>query len=137
MRGYFIDELLLIAPLRNAAGVRLFGEVMGVHKAPLAVAVTEHGKDTDEVTVDLTRVDYLANSALQTLVALALSLDPPQRLRILAKPELGLEERLAAHGWDTIDSLHLSAPPERGDARRRGTGPEGARREGARREGAG
>ncbi|GAA2328873.1 hypothetical protein OKJ48_34905 [Streptomyces kunmingensis] len=109
MRGYFVDELLLITPLHHAAGVRLFGEVVGAHKAPLAVAVTEYSRAADEITVDLTQVQYLANSALETIVALARSLNPPQRLRVLAGPELRIKERLAAGEWDRIETLQLQA----------------------------
>ncbi|MFF3493088.1 hypothetical protein ACFYWS_17195 [Streptomyces sp. NPDC002795] len=108
MRGYFADEHLLIIPLRDVAGLRLYGEVVGAHRALLTVAVTEHAKSGDEITVDLTRVDYLANSVLETLVALALSLTPPKRLCLLAPPELGLAERLEHHGWDQIDTLRLA-----------------------------
>ncbi|WP_394429354.1 hypothetical protein [Streptomyces sp. SGAir0957] len=103
--NYFVDELLLITPLHKQAGVRLFGQVVGAHKASLAVAVAEHSRTHDEVTVDLTQVNYLANGALETLVALARSLTPPQRLRVLTCPGLRVQERLAAEGWDQIDTL--------------------------------
>ncbi|MEV1025926.1 hypothetical protein [Streptomyces sp. NPDC050264] len=109
MPAYFVDELLLIAPLRHSVGVRLFGEVVGVHKAPLSRAVAERTRETVEITVDLTSVHYLANSALETLVALAQTLHPPQRLHIIACPELGLRQRLAAHAWDQAETLRLSS----------------------------
>ncbi|MEV1027075.1 hypothetical protein [Streptomyces sp. NPDC050264] len=108
MRGYFIDDLLLITPLHHTDGVRLFGEVIGAHKVPLALAVTDYARTAAEITVDLTRVRYLSNSVVETLVALARSLSPPQRLRVLAGPELRLTERLKRHGWDQIDTLRLS-----------------------------
>ncbi|MFZ3572931.1 hypothetical protein ACOKM5_39010 [Streptomyces sp. BH097] len=108
MPGFFVDELLLIAPLRQSAGVRLYGEVVGAHKAPLTVAVTEHAQMTEEITVDLRRVDYLANSVLETFVALARHLNPPQCLCLVAGPELALAERLAQHGWDEIDTLRVA-----------------------------
>ncbi|MFJ2774782.1 hypothetical protein [Streptomyces sp. NPDC087300] len=98
----------MITPLSDAVGVRLYGETLGTHKTPLVVAVSERGSVTDEVTVDLRRVTYLANSVLETLVALARSLPPPQHLRVLASPELNLQDRLAARGWDQIDSLRVS-----------------------------
>ncbi|MGY0019370.1 STAS domain-containing protein [Streptomyces sp. cg35] len=115
MRGYFVDDLLLITPLHHAAGVRLFGEVVGAHKASLAVAVTEYSRTAEEITVDLTQVHYLANSALETLVALARSLTPPQHLRVLANPELAFQERLAAQGWDEIETLRLTVETRRPD----------------------
>ncbi|MFJ2769823.1 hypothetical protein [Streptomyces sp. NPDC087300] len=107
MRDLFVDELLLITPLRDAVGVRLYGEALGAHKAPLAVAVTEHSSLAEEVTVDLTRVTYLSNSVLETLVALARSLTPPRCLRVLAGPELGLLDRLMSYGWDEIGGLRV------------------------------
>ncbi|MFJ8826607.1 STAS domain-containing protein [Streptomyces sp. NPDC102467] len=109
MPAYFVDELLLIAPLHHPVGVRLFGEVVGAHKGPLSRAVAEQTRATDEITVDLTRVHYLANSALETLVALAQTLHPPQRLHILACPELEVRQRLAAHAWDQAETLRLTS----------------------------
>ncbi|MEV5607514.1 hypothetical protein [Streptomyces sp. NPDC052225] len=107
MRGYFIDDQLLITTLHHDDGVRLFGEVLGAHKAPLALAVTEYARTADEITVDLTRVDFLANGALETLVALARGLEPPQYLCLVAGAGLDLAERLATRGWDAIDTLRL------------------------------
>ncbi|WP_369216138.1 hypothetical protein [Streptomyces flavofungini] len=107
MRGYFADELLLITPSSNAAGVSLFGEVVGTHKGPLAVALAEQSLRAQEITVDLAGVHYLANSALEILVALANSLRPPRRLLVRAPAGLGLRERVTAHGWDRIEALRL------------------------------
>lgn len=89
--------------------MRLCGEVYAAHRRPLAVAVAEAGQDapTHEISVDLTGVGYLANSALETLVALARLLVPPQHLLVRAAPELGLGERIAARGWHQIETLHL------------------------------
>ncbi|MFE0103391.1 hypothetical protein [Streptomyces sp. NPDC059009] len=109
MRDVFMDELLLITPLHDTAGVRLYGEVIGVHRAPLAVVVAEHSRNADEITVDLTRVEYVSNAILETLVVLARRLVPPQHLCVRATSELGLQERLVAHGWDDIESLQVSA----------------------------
>lgn len=108
MRGYFADDLLLIMPTAGAAGVRLFGEVISAHRGPLTIALTDQRRDTEQaITVDFTEVHYVANSALETLVALAHSLSPPQHLLALAPPRLGLRERLSAHGWDEIEALRL------------------------------
>lgn len=90
--------------------MRLYGEVVGAHKAPLTVAVAEHAQAAQEITVDLTRVGYLSNSVLETFVALARHLTPPQRLCLVAGPELALAERLAQHGWDEIDTLRVTTP---------------------------
>ncbi|MFJ8827819.1 hypothetical protein ACIREE_39565 [Streptomyces sp. NPDC102467] len=109
MRGYFIDDLLLITPLHHTDGVRLFGEVVGAHKAPLALAVTAYARTAGEITIDLTRVRYLSNSAVETLVVLARRLSPPQSLSVLAGPELRLDERLERHGWGQIGTLRLRA----------------------------
>ncbi|MET9497052.1 hypothetical protein [Streptomyces sp. NPDC006552] len=108
MRGYFVDERLLITPLRHTPGVRLCGEIVGAHKAPLAVAVAEAGREAEAITVDLAQVKYLANGALETLVALARNLTPPQYLHVLAAPGLRVHERLAAAEWDRIETLRLS-----------------------------
>ncbi|QDQ10110.1 hypothetical protein [Streptomyces spectabilis] len=107
MRGYFADDLLLMMPTGTLAGVRLFGEVVSAHRAPLTVALTEQGRDSEEVTLDLTGVRCFANSALEILVALSRRLRPPQRLVVRAAPGLELRERLVAHGWDDIDTLRL------------------------------
>ncbi|MEV0439603.1 STAS domain-containing protein [Streptomyces spectabilis] len=107
MRGYFADDLLLMMPSGTCAGVRLFGEVVSAHRAPLAVALTEQSKGSEEITLDLTGVRYFANSALEILVALSRHLRPPQRLVVRAAPALGLRERLAAQGWDGIATLRL------------------------------
>ncbi|GGV12706.1 hypothetical protein [Streptomyces spectabilis] len=54
MRGCFADDLLLMMPSSTLAGVRLFGEVVSAHRAPLAVALTEQSEDAEEITLDLT-----------------------------------------------------------------------------------
>jgi hypothetical protein len=107
MRGYFADDSLLIVPSSAFQGVCLFGEVLGAHKGALAVALTDQRRITHEITIDLTGVHYLANSALEILVALARNLRSPQCLLIRATPELGLRERLTAHGWDDVETLRL------------------------------
>ncbi|MGW6059047.1 STAS domain-containing protein [Streptomyces sp. NPDC055189] len=107
MHTYFSDDSLLIVPAGNSDSVRLIGEVFGAHKGALAVALTDQRRITHEITLDLTGVHYLANSALETLVALANNLRPPQRLLIRAAPELALRERLTEHGWDDIEALRL------------------------------
>ncbi|WP_371525235.1 STAS domain-containing protein [Streptomyces sp. NBC_01283] len=109
MHGYFADDLLLIVPSTPAAeGLCLFGEVLGEHKGALAMALTTQCRGTQEITIDLTGVHYLANSALEILVALAKNLQPPQRLLIRAASELALRERLTARGWDGIETLRLT-----------------------------
>lgn len=107
MRGYFADDLLLIVPSTATEGVCLFGEVLGAHKGALAMALTAQSRTTQEITIDLTGVHYLANSALEILVALANNLRPPQGLLIRAAPELALQERLNARGWDDIETLRV------------------------------
>ncbi|GGV73237.1 hypothetical protein GCM10010277_86890 [Streptomyces longisporoflavus] len=107
MRSYFSDDSLLIVPSGGFEGVRLFGEVLGSHKGALAVTLADQRRTTQEITVDLTGVRYLANSALETLVALANGLRPPQHLLIRATPELALRDRLAERGWDEIETLRL------------------------------
>ncbi|WP_394437307.1 hypothetical protein [Streptomyces sp. SGAir0957] len=110
MRGFFVDNLLMITPMHHTDGVRLYGEVMGAHRIPLALAVTDCARTAQEITVDLTSVDYLSSGALQTLVAVARSLRAPQYLCIHAGPELRLAERCAQHGWDQLDTLRLRCP---------------------------
>lgn len=107
MRGYFADDLLLIVPSTATEGVCLFGEVLGAHKGALAMALTAQRDTAQEITIDLTGVYYLANSVLEILVALAASLQPPQRLLVRAAPALKLRERLTARGWDDIETLRL------------------------------
>lgn len=109
MRDYFADDRLLILPTTRGPGVWLCGEVYGAHRPSLAVAVSvarQHAPG-GEITVDLTGVGYLANSALETLVALARQLIPPQCLVVRAAGELGLGERIAARGWDQLETLRL------------------------------
>ncbi|WP_055569939.1 hypothetical protein [Streptomyces atriruber] len=118
MRDYFADDLLLIMPATNSPGVRLSGEVVSTHRGPLALALTDqtqaHGnarsQDQDQandILLDLTGVRYLANSGLETLVAFACHLRPPQCLVVRATAGLGLRERVAARGWDRIETLRL------------------------------
>lgn len=109
MRDYYVDEFLLIMPATSGTGVRLCGEVYAAHSGPLALAVTRasHSAPTNEITVDLTGVGYLANSALETLIALARQLHPPQHLLVRAAPALGLAERLADRGWERLETLRL------------------------------
>ncbi|MGW7271668.1 STAS domain-containing protein [Streptomyces sp. NPDC054864] len=113
MRGYFADDLLLIVPSTATDGVCLFGEVLGAHKGALAMALNAPRGITQEITIDLTGVHYLANSALEILVALAKNLRPPQRLLIHAAPELALRERLDARGWGDIETLRLTVSSPR------------------------
>ncbi|MGW7080092.1 STAS domain-containing protein [Streptomyces sp. NPDC054866] len=107
MRGFFADDLLLIVPAPHTEGVCVFGEVLGAHKGALAMALNEQRQTAQEITIDLTGVHYLANSALEILVALAKNLQPPQRLLVRAAPELAIQERLTARGWDGIATLRL------------------------------
>lgn len=114
MHGYFADDLLLIVP-SPPGGVCLFGEVLGEHRGALMLAVTGQHRTTNEITIDLTGVHYLANSALEILIALANFLRPPQCLLIRATPALALRARLAENGWDQMHSLRLidELPPSR------------------------
>ncbi|MEU5958616.1 hypothetical protein [Streptomyces sp. NPDC047525] len=107
MHGYFADDSLIIVPSGASQGVRLFGEVLGTHKGALTLALTDQHGSTQEIAIDLTGVHYLANSALEILVALANHLQPPHCLLIRATPELALRERLTARGWDDIETLQL------------------------------
>ncbi|MEV0521856.1 hypothetical protein AB0I66_00375 [Streptomyces sp. NPDC050439] len=121
MRDYYADDLLLILPSSGGAGVRLCGEVYAAHRTPLALAVStaRQSAPTHEITVDLTGVAYLANSALETLVALACQLALPQRLVVRADPELRLGERIAAGGWSqtvTLRVIDVSKSGPGGDA---------------------
>ncbi|MET8689316.1 hypothetical protein ABZV77_34435 [Streptomyces sp. NPDC004732] len=118
MRDYFADDLLLIMPNTHSPGVRLSGEVVSTHRGPLALALTDqtqaHGKarpqdpaQADDILLDLTGVRYLANSGLETLVAFACHLQPPQCLVVRTTAELGLRDRITARGWDRIETLRL------------------------------
>ncbi|MFI0242986.1 STAS domain-containing protein [Streptomyces sp. NPDC016845] len=107
MQNFFVDDRCLITPLQREEGVRLFGEVVGAHQVPLATAVAECAQRAQEITVDLTAVDYLSNSALATLVGLARTLRPPQALVIVSQPALRLDLRLQERGWDGLDTLYL------------------------------
>ncbi|MBO1333615.1 hypothetical protein [Streptomyces sp. VRA16 Mangrove soil] len=108
MHGYYVDDLVLITPVQHPAGVRLIGRLIGAHKVPLTQAVQEQSRGCREVVVDLTGVDYLANSALETLVAVARTLGPPRCLDVRAPARLGLGERLTGHGWDGVETLRLT-----------------------------
>ncbi|MVO90206.1 hypothetical protein GPA10_37005 [Streptomyces sp. p1417] len=107
MRTYFADELLLMLPLTDGPGVRLFGEILGIHRGPLALAVTEEADRTDEIVVDLTETRFLAHSVLDILIILAQRLTPPQHLVIRAPADLNLHTRLAGRGADRLTTLHL------------------------------
>ncbi|WP_369216659.1 hypothetical protein [Streptomyces flavofungini] len=107
MRGFFADDQLLIVPSDTAHGVSLFGEVLGSHKSVLTVALTEQRHTTHDITLDLTRVNYVANSVLDILITLANSLTPPYRLLIRTSPGLALRERLAAHPTPCGNNLRL------------------------------
>ncbi|MFD0413892.1 hypothetical protein [Streptomyces sp. NPDC127108] len=96
-------------PSTDRPGVRLSGEVVSSHRAPLALALTDQAQE-DEILLDLTGVHYLANSALEVLVAFARHLNPPECLLVRATDELGLRQRLAARGWDQLDTLRLVVP---------------------------
>ncbi|MFI7316561.1 hypothetical protein [Streptomyces venezuelae] len=114
MRDYFADDLLLIMPTPHSPGVRLSGEVVSTHRGPLALALTDQTQtddrdraQADEILIDLTGVRYLANSGLETLVAFAVHLQPPQCLVVRATPQLDLHDRITARGWDRIETLRL------------------------------
>ncbi|GAA2348179.1 hypothetical protein OKJ48_44025 [Streptomyces kunmingensis] len=109
MRDYFVDDRLLITPLRHEEGVQLCGDVVGTHQVPLVTAVAQCAQRADEITVDLTRVAYLSNSGLAALVGFARTLRPPQYLYVTAGHELRLQQRLEERGWDQLDTLRLHA----------------------------
>ncbi|GGZ20952.1 hypothetical protein [Streptomyces poonensis] len=108
MSDHFIDDLMFITPLGHPPGIRLVGQVIGVHKIPLALALRSCRRQNGDVTVDLTGVHCLSRSSLETLVDAARTLPPPLRLILRARPALGLQERLAARGWHQLESLQLS-----------------------------
>ncbi|MGC5561781.1 hypothetical protein ACPYPG_02910 [Streptomyces sp. FR-108] len=108
MSTSFGDDLMFIQPLIREPGIRLYGQVMGAHKVPLNLALLACRRHHKDITVDLTHVDHLSRSALETLVGAARTLPPPVRLTLRAHPELGLAERLAEHGWHETQSLRLS-----------------------------
>ncbi|WAL94163.1 hypothetical protein [Streptomyces sp. Je 1-369] len=114
MRDYFADDLLLIMPTTHSPGVRLSGEVVSSHRGPLALALTDQTQAgdpgrarADEILIDLTGVRYLANSGLETLIAFAVHLQPPQCLVVRATADLNLHDRIVARGWDRIETLRL------------------------------
>ncbi|MBQ0850631.1 hypothetical protein ACFU9Y_15870 [Streptomyces sp. NPDC057621] len=109
MSTSFGDDLLLIHPLILEPGIKLYGQVMGAHKIPLNLALLACRRQASDITVDLTHVDYLSQSALETLVGAARTLPAPAHLTLRAQPRLGLAQRLADHGWHQTQSLHLAA----------------------------
>ncbi|WP_328494741.1 hypothetical protein OHS59_19815 [Streptomyces sp. NBC_00414] len=110
MSKYFIDDLMFIQPLGHEPGIKLYGQVMGVHQIPLTLALQSCRRQHQDVTVDLTGVHYLSQSALETLVSAADTLPPPGRLTLRAGPELDLPGRLASRGWHETQSLQLAEP---------------------------
>ncbi|MFF3485698.1 hypothetical protein ACFYXC_20845 [Streptomyces sp. NPDC002701] len=108
MSKYFADDLMFIMPLGPEPGIKLYGQVMGAHKIPLHLALLACRRRHRDVTVDLTGLHYLSQSALETLVGAARTLPPPLRLTLRAGPDLDLPGRLAAHGWHETQSLQLS-----------------------------
>ncbi|MFD7819244.1 STAS domain-containing protein [Streptomyces sp. NPDC059785] len=108
MSDYFIDDLMIITPLGHAPGIRLFGQVTGAHAVPLTRALIRCRGQHKDVTVDLTGIDYLSHSALETLVDAARDLPSSLHLTLRARPELRLAARFAARGWHEIPGLHLS-----------------------------
>ncbi|BCL28666.1 hypothetical protein ACFFS2_04455 [Streptomyces aurantiacus] len=110
MSTYFADDLMFIQPLIDEPGIKLYGQVMGIHKIPLNLALQACRRQHQNITIDLTRVDHLSRSALETLVGAARSLPPSVRLTLRARPELDLPGRLTAHGWHETQSLHLAEP---------------------------
>ncbi|MEU6394345.1 hypothetical protein [Streptomyces sp. NPDC046939] len=105
MDEYFVDDRLMITPLRHEKGVKLAGEVACTHQVPLASAIAQCAQRADEITVGLTRVGHLSDSGLVTLVGFARTLRPPQYLCLAADPELHLNKRLTERGWDQLDTL--------------------------------
>ncbi|WP_306337305.1 hypothetical protein [Streptomyces sp. KL118A] len=107
MRGYFADELLLMMPLFNAPGVRLWGEVTGAHCGPLALALTDAAARTDEIVLDLTDVQFVSNSILEILTVLARRFTPPRSLLVKAGAGLRLRERTTVYGWEQLATVRL------------------------------
>ncbi|MFJ2264030.1 hypothetical protein ACIOKD_38065 [Streptomyces sp. NPDC087844] len=105
---YFADNFLVIEPLVDEPGIKLYGHVMGAHKIPLYLALKACRSQHSDVTVDLTCVDHLAQSALETLVAAARTLPSPGRLTLRTHPELDLPRRLTAHAWHGTQRLQLA-----------------------------
>ncbi|GGM23363.1 hypothetical protein GCM10010129_79700 [Streptomyces fumigatiscleroticus] len=111
MADHFIDDLMFITPLGHAPGIRIFGQITAARKSPVTLALMhchEQHWDTTDVTVDLTGVLYLCQEALKALLDVAHTLPPLLRLTLRARPELGLSERLTAHGWQEMDNLRIS-----------------------------
>ncbi|GGY20955.1 hypothetical protein GCM10010358_83560 [Streptomyces minutiscleroticus] len=107
MSDYFIDDLMVITPLSQAPGIKLFGQVTADHKVPLTRALLRCRGGHREVTVDLTAVDYISQGALEALVDVARTLPSSLCLTLRARPELGLQSRLAARGWHAVESLQI------------------------------
>ncbi|MFF3484212.1 hypothetical protein ACFYXC_13165 [Streptomyces sp. NPDC002701] len=108
MNSYFIDGLAFITPLDYEPGIKLSGQVMAQHRIPLNLALLACHRQHHDVTVDLTDVHYLSESALDILVTTAHTLPPPGSLTLTAPPELNIPERLAAHGWPPTTNLRLA-----------------------------
>ncbi|GGM21176.1 hypothetical protein GCM10010129_76800 [Streptomyces fumigatiscleroticus] len=111
MSDHFIDDLMFITPLGHAPGIRLFGQITAAHKSPVALALMHcrgQHQDTTDITVDLTGVHHLSQQALIALIDVARALPPPLCLTLRARPELGLKQRLADHGWHEMDDLRIS-----------------------------
>lgn len=108
MSKYFADDLMFITPLVYEPGIKLYGQVMGAHKIPLNLALLACRRQHKDITVDLTGVHYLSQSALETLVGAARTLPPPGRLILRARPDLDLPGRIAARGWHETQSLQLA-----------------------------
>ncbi|MEW2571861.1 hypothetical protein [Streptomyces sp. NPDC047070] len=109
MSTSFGDDLLVIQPLISEPGIKLYGQVMGAHKIPLNLALLACRRQAKDITVDLTHVDYLSQSALETLVGTARTLPAPAHLTLRSHPDLHLAERLTDHGWHQTQSLKLTA----------------------------
>ncbi|MCW8103235.1 hypothetical protein [Streptomyces tauricus] len=108
MSQHFADDRMCIEPLVHEPGIKLYGRIVGAHKIPLNLALQSCRGQYKDVTVDLTCVDYLAQSVLETLVAAARTLPPPGHLTLRTHPELNLPGRLTAHGWQETQSLQLA-----------------------------
>ncbi|GGY18974.1 hypothetical protein GCM10010358_82450 [Streptomyces minutiscleroticus] len=108
MSDHFIDDLMFITPLGHTPGIKLFGEVTAEHKIPVTLAVVRCGEQHQEVTVDLTGIQYISQAALEALVDLARALHPSLHLTLRARPDLDLTGRLAARGWHGVENLQIS-----------------------------
>lgn len=111
MRDCFADHLCLITPLHTHKPGPPAGELVGQHPVLAAAGAAASARRVDEITVDLTGVDYLSNDALAALVGLARTLHLPQRLCLVARPRLLLHLRLPQYGGDEIATLRLHIRP--------------------------